>query len=79
MPRHDDLAIRQIRHAGRVEENRAGVGGSRGLAGVGVAQPAGVLFHQREAGGVRELGAAREREAHGQAVNPIRHEYSLED
>jgi hypothetical protein len=50
------LARLQLRHAGRVEVDGAGVLGHRGRAGVGVADAAGVLFGELETGGRRRAG-----------------------
>jgi hypothetical protein len=59
------VASRQQRHAGRVEEHRAGVLGHGRGTGVGIAQAARIAFQQLEGGGVcrsRAHGADKRRE-----------------
>jgi hypothetical protein len=46
------LAIGQTRQTGRIEEDGAGILRAGRLACVGVAQAAGILLDQREAGGL---------------------------
>ena len=68
---HRHLPVLQLGHPRRVEEDRTGVLGHRGRAGVGVADAAGVLFEQLEAGsGGLAAGEARGQQGH-QAGNGL--------